>query len=302
MTEQKGPWGIIFQTVVILGGLILSILAGQRSATRWITIPTDQEQTINTELMVFIPAGEFLMGSDFGREDEAPAHQVYLDGYWIDQYEVTNQEYLEFIEESKTSPPRYWESDIFPPGQNQYPVVGVRWKDALAYCEWAGKRLPTEAEWEKACRGTQGRIYPWGNSRNNQLANTMALPEGPHSTMWDDAWELLTTSPGENQPTLMPVGSYPEGVSPYGIYDLIGNASEWVADYYNWEGYWQVSNINPLVLEPTWNHVLRGSAWLMPYGVFEGEYDPNRCAARSSSHGDTRDARMGFRCARSENE
>jgi formylglycine-generating enzyme required for sulfatase activity len=299
MAGEKGNWKFIFQTAIVIGALVLSILAGQEAVNRRITLPTERGHKIDIEQMVFIPEGEFLMGSDKGRTDEAPAHFVYLDGFWLDQYEVTNKEYFAFITDTLIKPPRYWETGHYPPGQDLYPVVGVRWKDARAYCEWSGKRLPTEAEWEKACRGAQGHIYPWGNSRNIQPANAKALPAGPHSSMWDDAWDLLTQSSGDDLPSLQPIGIYPGGVSPFGIHDLVGNASEWVADYYNWDGYWQVGTNNPLVLEPTWNHVVRGSAWLMPFGGFRGENDPNRCAARSSSHGDTRDARMGFRCARS---
>lgn len=247
--------------------------------------------------MVLIPEGEFIMGSDAGREDEAPAHTVYVDAFWIDQFEVTNSAYLHFLQETDTQPPRYWKNGCYPSGQAIYPVVGVRWKDAQAYCNWVGKRLPTEAEWEKACRGTDGQIYPWGDTPDSQRANVSIPPEGPQPEMWDDAWEMIIHSTGKEHLALKPVGSYPEGASPFGVFDLVGNASEWVADYYNWEGYWQISDHNPLVLEPAWNHVVRGSAWLMPYGSHSGGHDTDRCAARSSSHGDTRDARMGFRCA-----
>jgi iron(II)-dependent oxidoreductase len=118
--------------------------------------------------------------------------------------------------------------------------------------------------------------------------------------MWDLVWEWVRSSPGkDDQPSLSQIGSYPSGISPYGVFDLVGNASEWTADYYNWAGYDEVSRDNPLVLEPAWNHVLRGSAWLMPYGESLDGYELNRCSTRSSSHGDTRDARMGFRCASS---
>lgn len=277
--------------------LLLSILVGQGAALCQDSFPAELTGSMHLEKMAYIPAGSFIMGSDRGRADEAPAHQVTLDAFWLDRYEVTNQEYLGFLQATSTVPPRYWEDGHYPSGQELYPVVGVRWKDAQAYCEWAGKRLPTEAEWEKACRGTIGQIYPWGNSANNLQGNVSPLPEGPHPDMWEDAWVLLTTAPDRNLPALKPVGSYPRGVSPYGVYDLVGNASEWVADYYNWDGYWQVSTSNPLVVEPPWNHVVRGSAWLMPYGSLLGGYDVNRCTARSSSHGDTSDPRMGFRCA-----
>ena len=247
--------------------------------------------------MVLIPAGEFLMGSDEGRSDEAPAHPVYLDGFWLDQYEVNNQDYAAFLKATNRNPPRYWQSGSHPSGQANYPVVGVRWKDAQAYCVWAGKRLPSEAEWEKACRGPEGQIYPWGDNPDPNRANVGSLAEGPYPEMWEEAWALARSPASGTVPALAPVGSYPAGASPYGIYDLVGNASEWVADYYNWDGYWEIDSHNPLILEPTWNHVLRGSAWFMPYGEHLGEIDSSRCSSRSSSHGDTHDPRTGFRCA-----
>jgi formylglycine-generating enzyme required for sulfatase activity len=287
---------------LITGLLMLSILIGQDAAFQQGDLASEPNSSNQRKKMVFIPAGSFIMGSDEGRSDEAPAHRVYLDAFWIDQYEVTNKEYLDFILETNTLPPSYWQDGQYPPGQDLYPVVGVRWKDAQLYCQWAGKRLPTEAEWEKACRGTTGQIYPWGNLPGNNRGNVTSLPEGPQPGMWEDAWDLLTTPSPKDLPAIKPVGSYPCGVSPYGIHDLIGNASEWVADYYNWDGYWVVSNRNPLVVEPPWNHVVRGSAWLMPYGSLLGGHDSNRCAARSSSHGDTSDARIGIRCARSGNK
>lgn len=297
MIRLKGAWPLIFRTAIFISCLTLSILIGQRAAIRRFTLSANQPENTILDHTILIPAGKFIMGSDTGRVDEAPSHQVYLDAFWIDQFEVTNWEYHKFILETGISPPRYWVNWRYPIDQDLYPVVGVRWKDAQAYCEWRGKRLPTEAEWEKACRGTDGLIYPWGDFPNHQKANVSYPPEGPQPGMWDDSWDLLITSPGLDSPSLMPVGSYPDGASPYGIYDLVGNASEWVADYYNWQGYGEVSTSNPLVLEPPWNHVIRGSAWLMPYGGLLGGHDTNRCSARSSSHGDTRDARTGFRCA-----
>ena len=299
MARLNKPWLNTIRVIIWIGFLILSILIGEAAVRDRIKHSPTQQQAVEPGIMVLIPDGYFIMGSDSGKADEAPAHEVYLNSFWMDRYEVTNQEFHRFLMEINLTTPRYWENGLYPNGQAFYPVVGVRWKDAQAYCEWAGKRLPTEAEWEKACRGTSGQIYPWGDFPNPAMANAMILPDGPQSEMWDDAWNLLNQPPGNNLPALKPVGSIPGGVSPYGIYDLIGNASEWVADYYNWDGYWLVSDTNPLVLEPTWNHVIRGSAWLMPYGDLLGEHDINRCAARSSSHGDTRDVRAGFRCARS---
>jgi len=249
--------------------------------------------------MVLIPAGDFLMGSDTARHDEKPAHLVYLDAYELDRFEVTNIQYQRFLIETGTTPPRYWDAYSYPAEQSVFPVLSVRWKDANAYCNWAGKRLPTEAEWEKACRGERGNTYPWGNYPKDNGGNVGIPAGGPHPQMWDQSWMVLRDPPSSAYPSPQAIGSFPSGISSDGIFDLVGNASEWTADHYNWDGYWHVGNTNPLVTEPAWNHVLRGSSWFMPYGITLDGHDLNRCSSRSSSHGDTRDARMGFRCARS---
>jgi formylglycine-generating enzyme required for sulfatase activity len=173
--------------------------------------------------MVFVPAGEFIMGSDEADtegiserlginkpwfEDEHPARKISLDSFFIDQYEVTNAQYQRFIEAKGHSAPPYWRGKQHPPDQADHPVM-VGWTDAQAYCQWAGKRLPTEAEWEKAARGTDGRKYPWGNEFDPARANV-----------------------GEAQAQWVNVGSYPSGKSPYGAHDMIGNVWEWTADWY----------------------------------------------------------------------
>jgi len=297
MPGSKETWLFTSRVIALVGFLTLSILLGKNAFNRRLVHSLEAQDNCQFSKMVQIPAGEFLMGSDTSRKDEAPAHQVYLDSYWIDQFEVTNGEYLIFIRETNREPPRYWEGGVYPAGQSSYPVVGVRWKDAQAFCEWTGKRLPTEAEWEKACRGPDGQVYPWGDFPDPQRANVGFPLDGPSPEMWEEAWDMLISPVGTGQPGLQPAGNYPGGASLYGVHDLVGNASEWVADYYNWDGYREINTRNPFVLEPTWNHVLRGSAWLMPYGGLLDGHDTSRCAARSSSHGDTRDARIGFRCA-----
>ena len=253
---------------------------------------------------VYIPPGEFLMGSDTGRDDERPPRLVYMDAFELDRYEVTNAQYCRFLQVTRREPPPYWSANEYPLGQGDYPVAGVSWPDADAYCVWAGKRLPTEAEWEKACRGTDGRFYPWGNDWTWQRAN-LDVPsyasrsvdpvESGHN-QWDIAWTLLRTSSGISR--LQAVGSYPEGASPYGIMDLVGNVSEWVADWYNWGGYWDWPARNPQGTQPPWNRSLRGSAWYDPNGSAAWAQSQSRCPARNSSH-ERRDPRMGFRCARS---
>jgi formylglycine-generating enzyme required for sulfatase activity len=259
---------------------------------------------------VHIGAGDFTMGSDMGRDDERPQHVVYLDAFEMDRYEVTNAQYRRFLEATDRNPPPYWSSDDYPAGQADYPVVGVSWEDADAYCAWAGMRLPTEAEWEKACRGTDGRIYPWGNTWDPHRANVdvsaHALPSAGHTefeaSVWDAAWQLLQATPsGPGKPGLRPIGSYPDGASPYGIMDLVGNASEWVADWYNWGNYSNMPTRNPRNMEPPWNRCLRGGPWHDPTGSADWIRNMSRCSARNSSHiaSESLDPRVGFRCAHS---
>jgi sulfatase modifying factor 1 len=254
--------------------------------------------------MAIVPAGDFLMGSDGDRPDERPQRRVYVDGFQIDRYEVTNAQYRRFLESTGQAPPDHWQDGLYQKGQDDYPAVGVSWPEADSYCRWAGKRLPTEAEWEKACRGADGRIYPWGNRwdpgrLNVDLTHHVAGTTGTEVFPWQDAWALLRAAPGSGiQPRLQPVGSYPDGVSPYGMLDAAGNAAEWVADWYNWTGYQGLLDRNPLVTEPPWNHCVRGSAWYDFAGSRGWAQTMSRCSARNSSH-ETRDPRMGFRCARS---
>ena len=249
--------------------------------------------------LVLIPEGDFVMGSNIGRADERPQHTVYLDAFELDRYEVTNVQYWRFLQAAGRRPPPYWDGDTYPVGQADFPVVGVSWDDADAYCTWAGKRLPTEAEWEKACRGTDGRTYPWGDLWEPHRANVdLSDRAGAGPSIWDTAWQLLRVTRNRVGPGLLPVGSYRDGASPYGVMDLVGGASEWVADWYNWSDYTNLPTRNPLNLEPPWNHCLRGSPWHDPTGGADWVQTMSRCSARNSSH-ETQDPRVGLRCARS---
>jgi formylglycine-generating enzyme required for sulfatase activity len=160
--------------------------------------------------MVLVPAGEVWMGSDDDDavDDERPRHRVPLPTYYIDKFPVTNVQYRRFLEATRHPDPKYWTDPKF--NEPNQPVVGVSWLDAQAYCGWASKRLPTEAEWEKAARGTDGRKYPWGDK-------------------WDPA-RANSEDGGPGKPT--PVGSYPQGVSPYGAHDMAGNVWEWTSSLY----------------------------------------------------------------------
>jgi len=176
--------------------------------------------------MVLVPAGEFTMGSPegVGEGDEHPQHTVNLKAFYIDQNEVTVERYNRFMTQTNRRQPEYWEEvAMYQDSQNQKPIVGIDWKDALTYCEWAGKRLPTEAEWEKAARGTEGLEYPWGNRFDPAKCNFVDSDVGTKSVL-----------------------KYKKGVSPFGCFDMAGNVWEWCAS-----GFDQYPN----------QRVLRGGAW-----------------------------------------
>jgi len=216
--------------------------------------------------MVLVPAGEFWMGRDDGNDDEKPRHRVYLDAYYIDQYEITNELYQRFMEATRRAAPLFWSQSHLNEGSQ--PVVGVSWDDADAYCRWAAKRLPTEAEWEKAARSDDGRSYPWGEQWDSSRANSK---------------ESQRSGPA-------PVGSYPSGVSPYGAHDMAGNVWEWVADWYAKDSYMREPRRNPRGPETGSWKVLRGGSWgYLPYLL--------RTTSRLSIMPDLRNTVIGFRCA-----
>ena len=161
--------------------------------------------------MVYIPTGDFIMGSNERWDDESPEHIASTDAFYIDLYEVTNETYKIFVDETNRETPYHWEDGNIPKGKEKHPVVYVSWFDAKAYCEWdGGKRLPNEQEWEKASRGKNGFTYPWGHE-----------------------WTLdKSNNPYKHSTGTVPVGSYPNGKSPYGLYDMSGNVWEWVDSYY----------------------------------------------------------------------
>lgn len=229
---------------------------GKRNETPY--QPTVQSPSTRTEVitpppapapMVLVPAGEFTMGSrkddKTAEKDERPAHLVYLNAFSIDQYEVTTSRFAEFLRETKRAVPKYWSEQV-PQQHGNKPVVGVDWNDADAYCAWAGKRLPTEAEWEKAARGTDQRLYPWGNQPpNEQRANVNRCCDF------------------KDYGVLTDVGSYEQGKSAYGAYDMAGNVWEWTADWYE-ENYYSTSPArNPKGPSSGEYRVLRGGSWAL---------------------------------------
>jgi formylglycine-generating enzyme required for sulfatase activity len=228
--------------------------------------------------MLRIPAGEFIRGSDSGLPNEAPQQTIFLDEFYIDQYEVTNRLYEQCVKAARCALPRMGRSVNFAEYYakselGSYPVISVAWEDAKAYCEFVGKRLPSEAEWEKAARGTDGRTYPWGEAEPTvELANF-----------------------GYNNRDAKPVGSYPAGVSPYGVHDMAGNVREWVADWYQFDYYQNSPTQNPLgpSIETT-TKVLRGGGW--------NENIRDLSTTRRKDYlpdPDTYDLSLGFRCASS---
>ncbi|MBW6474259.1 MAG: formylglycine-generating enzyme family protein, partial [Anaerolineaceae bacterium] len=206
------------------------------------------------ELMVYVPEGEFMMGSQISEasENEKPQHLVYLDAFWIYRTAVTNKAYRICVEEGICSAPSntYYFAD---PSYADHPVVYVNWFDAAAYCQWAGGRLPTEAEWEKAARGTDGRNYPWGNSPvTGDKANFCDVN-------CQNSWAENTQNDGYENTA--PVGSYPAGASFYDALDMAGNVWEWVTDWYD-EAYYNWSlNENPTGPSVGTTRVLRGGSW-----------------------------------------
>ena len=255
-------------------------------------------------IMVYVPAGEFEMGSNNGQANEKPVHKVYLDAFWIDQTEVTNSMFRKFVDATgyqteAESKGKSWIFDMtkkswvlvdgadwqHPKGPDSnlaefpnYPVVQVSWNNAQAYCEWARRSLPTEAEWEKAARGQDGYVYPWGNQKPD--GNLLNFADSNLSVNWsaksiDDGYKFTA-----------PVGFYPEGASPYGALDMAGNVWEWVSDWY--DAY--PGNVTSDANFGTKYHVIRGGAWSdVENGV--------RSTIRFKNAANSRDDHIGFRCA-----
>ncbi len=232
--------------------------------------------------MVLVPEGEFAMGSDNGNVDEKPVHQVFLDAYYIDKYEVTNALYKQCVDVGSCDMPKIIEkfSDV---RYKDHPVGNVRWEMAKEYCEWRDARLPTEAEWEKAARGTDERTYPWGNVFDGNIVNFC------DSTCIED-WADKNSSDGYQASS--PVGSYPDGVSPFGAYDMAGNVYEWVADWYDENYYGNSPARNPLGPENGEHRVMRG-------GSYYDHYYNERSARRLDEIPLDFYNNIGFRCARS---
>jgi formylglycine-generating enzyme required for sulfatase activity len=224
--------------------------------------------------MVYVPAGDFIMGSQEGQgdSDERPQHTVYLDAFYIDKTEVTAAQYQSCVEAGVCSVPRTGGSCNYGAGgKSDHPINCVDWNQAAAFCSWAEKRLPTEAEWEKAARGTDGRAYPWGN-------------QTPDATLANFSRNAGYTSS---------VGQYPTDVSPYGVLDMAGNVSEWVADWYSDSYYSQSPGQNPTGPSSGGDiRTTRGGSWSSDVYEIRVAYRADRLSYDKGHFN-------GFRCARS---
>jgi formylglycine-generating enzyme required for sulfatase activity len=317
---------ILFILIVLIAGCAPQVpLAGTSTPTAQpqsnvpLATPTPAMGSIQVSpkddmVMVFVPAGEFEMGGQYDDPSSFPVHTVYLDAFWIDQTEVTNEMFAKFMDSSGyvTDAEKAGFSNEFrpadqqliweevkglawnhPDGENsnisgiqEHPVVHVSWNDANAYCTWADRRLPTEAEWEKAASwnelaGEKYR-YPWGNDFDGTLLNFCdknCPVEFAAETSWDDGYTETS-----------PVGSFPDGASPYGALDMSGNVFEWVADWYGANYYMNSPASNPLGPDSGQDRSARGGAW----GADIGWIAPAHRAPWEPSFAFQA---LGFRCA-----
>ena len=295
LKQKKNP-SYIKNSLIFLLLSIYSLISSNTALTE--LPPIFINETDGSE-MVLIPSGSYLMGStpvqtsalidkdnrlstDFFHA-EHPQHTVSLPAFYMDRYPVTNAQYGAFIAATGHPTPKYWMDapqmgmeEPFPVGakHGRHPVVGVSYADAIAYCEWAGKRLPTEAEWEKAARGgLVNQNYPWGNESSRNHANTAGA--------WGkDKW--LWTSP---------IGYFPP--NGYGLSDMAGNVFEWCADWYASDYYQRTQGENPHGPKAGQTRVLRGGSWSNNvFGIYQ-----MRCAYRFHARPETRNLTVGFRCA-----
>lgn len=270
-------WILSFGLFIFVG--MLSAGVGNAGSTLPAEIVSDKDGAP----LVLIPEGVFPMGvpkaARDGGVDERPNHEVYLDAFYMDKYEVTNMRYLQFVTETGHRPPQHptdptknlWQGNMMPETVGDLPVINVDWYDAEAYCRWAGRRLPTEAEWEKAAKGNHDWRFPWGDVE----------PTDRHLN-FNQVWR--------GEATLVPVGIYEKGKSPYGVYDVAGNVWEWVADWYDPNYYAKSPKRNPKGPSDGVYKTVRSSGWQV-------ETPQVRIFTRIKSKPLERNHSTGFRCA-----
>lgn len=248
------------------------IVIAQSTATAMAPVVSRLEADIGME-MVYVPPGDFIMGSpdNLGYEDEDPKHTVRLGPYWIDKTEVTAAQYRRCVIERECSPAGSLDLCTYPypiEAPLDHPINCVEWKQADDYCRWAGKRLPTEAEWEKAARGVDGRTFPWG----------------------EDEPDCGFAQFGNCDGGSVPAGSRPNGASPYGAMDMAGNVGEWVADWYGASYYSVAPTQNPSGPASGDSRVVRGGSWNLSDSFI-------RVTSRTGISPFTQQSDIGFRCA-----
>lgn len=258
----SGPRAVLTNAASVLAAVCILV-------TAWAHAIDGNDDDTGCGTMILVPGGDFVMGSDNGG-DHGPSHIVRLDTFYIDKYEVTNAQYHRFCLETGRSLPEFWDMDVFHCSMDHpdHPVTGVSWSDAVAYAEWCGKRLPTEAEWEYAARGgLSGRKYPNGDTLTTADANYTKSERGG----------------------TVPVGSYP--ANGFGIHDTAGNVTEWVADWYSADYYAVSPHANPKGPEKGKFRVIRGGGW-------HSGPSCNRVYFRNALPPNWLDFNVGFRCAK----
>jgi len=262
-------------------------------------------QTAAPENMVQIPAGKFWMGRAYtiytdsadlvplDKLDDRPANNIYLDAFYLDKYEVTNAEYAKFLQATGGKPPWHWPQGKIEAGKEKLPAYNVNWFEATAYCKSVGKRLPTEAEWEKAARGGLDRNhYAWGDANVETAERYVQPPQAAGRLNTDEP--IPAHLAGTDA---MPVGSFkPNG---YGLYDIIGNVREWVNDWYDPDYYRFMPKQNPQGPETGRYRGVRGGGWLdAAPNTVGGPSDNNTVDTRDFSDPELRATTIGFRCAK----
>ena len=277
--EQKGPFSEEARD-------LLKLLTSENGRIKGITFRPRKSSVDADETMAPIPSGFFIMGSNKSLEDETPEHRVYLDEYWIDKYEVSSEKFAEFLNAVDNVKGYYLDNKFgtlffkdrfYPrPGLENHPINNVTWQAANEYCKWRKKRLPTEAEWEKAARGTSAQIFPWGNG-----------PPSPALARYFQTW-----TQEEKHHVMVPVQAFPEGRSPFGLHNMAGNVKEWVDDWYDREYYKEQSEYaNPRGPIGGEFKVVRGGSWRDLTGFIYSSF-------RNSGNPKSRMDDYGFRCAK----